>query len=91
MFIKKSLLSTLPEILESGSWMDPKSYLQELAQSVEGATPVYKVVEETGPDHEKTFMIGVYVAGKLRGQGHGPSKQIGQQKAAEEALKHYKK
>lgn len=90
-FIKKSLLSTLPEILESGSWMDPKSYLQELAQSTEGATPVYKVIEETGPDHEKTFIVGVYVAGKIRGKGQGPSKQAGQQQAAEQALKHYKK
>lgn len=90
-FIKKTLLSTLPAILESGSWMDPKSYLQELAQSVESSTPVYKVIESTGPDHEKTFTIGVFIAGKLRGQGHGPSKQTGQQQAAEQALKHYKK
>ncbi len=90
-FIERSLLSTLPEILKTGSWMDPKSHLQELAQSVDGATPNYKVIEEDGPDHEKTFTVGVYVAGKLRGQGHGPSKQIGQQQAAEEALKHYKK
>ncbi len=90
-FIERSLLLTLPEILKTGSWMDPKSHLQELAQSVEGATPNYKVIEEDGPDHEKTFTVGVYVAGKLRGQGHGPSKQIGQQQAAEEALKHYKK
>ncbi len=89
-FIERSLLSTLPEILKTGSWMDPKSHLQELAQSVEGATPNYKVIEEDGPDHEKTFTVGVYVAGKLRGQGHGPSKQIGQQQAAEAALKHYK-
>lgn len=90
-FIKESLLSTLPEILETGSWMDPKSYLQELAQSIEGSTPIYKVMEATGPDHEKTFTIGVFIAGKLRGQGNGPSKQAGQQQAAEQALKHYKK
>ncbi len=90
-FIEQSLLSTLPAILESGSWMDPKSYLQELAQSTEGSTPVYKVIEEDGPDHEKIFTVGVYVAGKLRGQGNGPSKQAGQQQAAEQALEHYKK
>lgn len=89
-FIDKSILSTLPKILETGSWMDPKSHLQELAQRKEGSTPVYRVLEEVGPDHEKTFTIGVFISGKLRGKGLGHSKQTGQQKAAEEALKFYK-
>ncbi len=89
-FIKRSLLSTLPQILETGSWMDPKSHLQELAQSVEGYTPIYKVLEEDGPDHDKIFVIGVFVNGVLRGKGQGPSKQIGQQKSAEQALVYYK-
>jgi ribonuclease-3 len=89
-FIKLSLLSTLPEILETGSWMDAKSHLQELAQSVEGFTPIYKVLEEDGPDHDKVFVIGVFVNGVLRGKGQGPSKQIGQQQAAEKALLYYK-
>lgn len=88
-FISKTILSTLPKILETGSWMDPKSYLQETAQSMENSTPVYKVLEEEGPDHEKTFTIGVFVAGKLRGKGSGHSKQMGQQKAAEEALAYF--
>ncbi len=89
-FIERCLLITLAEILETGSWMDPKSHLQELAQSAEGFTPVYKVLEEDGPDHEKTFVIGAFVNNVLRGKGQGPSKQIGQQKAAEEALVYYK-
>lgn len=88
-FITESILSTFEGILKSGSWMDPKSRLQELAQSKEAATPVYKVMSEDGPDHDKTFTIGVYVNGKLRGQGNGPSKQAGQQKAAEVALLTY--
>lgn len=89
-FIQRSLLVTLPQILETGSWMDPKSHLQELAQSAEGYTPIYKVLEEDGPDHDKTFVVGVFVNNVLRGKGQGPSKQIGQQKAAEKALVHYK-
>lgn len=89
-FIDKAILSTLPQILESGSWLDAKSKLQEVAQSVEGSTPVYKVLAEDGPDHDKTFVIGVFVGGKLRGKGSGPSKQIGQQKAADEALAGFK-
>lgn len=89
-FISKTILSTLPKILESGSWMDPKSHLQEVAQSSEGFTPVYKVLREDGPDHDKLFEVGVFIRGKLRGKGTGPSKQMGQQKAAEEALIYFK-
>jgi ribonuclease-3 len=88
-FITESLLTTFQQILDTGSWMDPKSHLQELAQSQESATPEYRVIEEVGPDHDKTFTVGVYVKGILRGQGVGPSKQSGQQKAAEAALDFY--
>ena len=90
-FISKSLLPTFDEILETGSWMDAKSHLQERAQAVDSATPVYKVIEEAGPDHDKMFTVGVYVGEKLMGKGQGPSKQIGQQQAAAEALKKYQK
>ena len=89
-FISESILSTFAKILSSGSWMDPKSFLQEQAQSIEGATPIYKVLKEEGPDHDKTFLIGVYVADHLRGQGQGPSKQAAQQKAADAALHFYR-
>jgi ribonuclease-3 len=89
LFITESILSTFKQILDSGSWMDPKSHLQELAQSKELATPVYRVMSEDGPDHDKTFTVGVYVNDVLRGQGIGPSKQAGQQKAAEAALSFY--
>lgn len=89
-FITKTILVTFKEILKTGSWLDPKSHLQEVAQSKEGATPVYKVLNEEGPDHEKIFTVGVFVNGQLRGVGKGPSKQAGQQKAAEAALVTYK-
>ena len=89
-FIQKSLLVTFEEILATGSWMDSKSHLQELVQSLEGQTPSYRVMSEEGPDHDKTFNIGVFVNGKLLGQGSGASKQIGQQKAADMALKKLK-
>lgn len=88
-FITDTLLSTFKQILDSGSWMDPKSHLQEIAQSREGFTPVYKVLEETGPDHDKMFQVGVFVNNQLKGTGSGPSKQAGQQKAAEAALATY--
>jgi ribonuclease-3 len=89
-FITKTILSTFDQILETGSWQDAKSHLQELAQSQESATPVYKVMQEDGPDHDKTFTVGVFVNDQLRGQGIGPSKQAAQQQAAETALLFYK-
>ena len=88
-FITKSILVTFKQILKTGSWLDAKSHLQEVAQSKDGHTPVYRVLSEEGPDHEKTFTVGVFVDGKLKGTGTGPSKQTGQQKAAEAALKAY--
>ncbi len=88
-FIANNIISTLPEILETGSWRDGKSYLQEVAQEKDGHTPVYKVLSEEGPDHDKTFTLGVFIGTQLRGKGSGSSKQSAQQKAAEEALKYY--
>lgn len=88
-FIDRSLLPTLKEILQNGSWLDPKSRLQELAQSREGFTPIYKVTSEEGPDHDKIFKVGVYIDGELKGQGEGPSKQTAQVTAAAAALKAY--
>lgn len=88
-FITEAIISKFENILASGSWMDPKSHLQELAQSREMSTPSYRVINEEGPDHDKTFTVGVFVNNQLRGQGVGPSKQASQQKAAEAALKYY--
>ncbi|HET6622808.1 MAG TPA: ribonuclease III [Candidatus Saccharimonadales bacterium] len=88
-FIEKNILKKLPEILKEGSWRDPKSHLQEVAQSVDGQTPQYKVIEEVGPDHDKEFTLGVYVGNDLKGTGMGPSKQVAQQAAAKAALKSY--
>jgi ribonuclease-3 len=86
-FITENILSTFDDILKSGSWMDPKSHLQEVVQSQGGSTPQYKVLSEDGPDHDKTFNVGVFVDGELRGQGTGPSKQAAQVAAATTALK----
>lgn len=89
-YITDNILSTLPQILEEESWRDPKSYLQELSQARDGFTPIYKVIKEDGPDHEKTFTLGVFVGDKKMGEGEGPSKQIAQQEAAREAIRKYK-
>lgn len=89
-FIHNSLLVTFSDILRTNSWVDAKSHLQEIVQSKDGFTPVYKVLSEEGPDHEKEFTVGVFVNNQQVGEGVGPSKQIGQQKAAEAALESHK-
>ena len=63
-FIAKHILVNMETILRDGSWRDPKSYLQEISQRVDNATPDYKTLDESGPDHDKTFKIAVFVAGK---------------------------
>lgn len=90
-FITKHITSKLAAILKEGSWRDPKSHLQEVSQRIDGHTPQYKVLEETGPDHDKLFTLGVYVGTKLMGKGTGHSKQMAQQHAARQALAAYEK
>jgi len=85
-FIKKNVLSRLPEILENKTYRDAKSLFQEEAQEKEGVTPTYEVLKEWGPDHAKNFEIGVYLEKELVAKGSGPSKQQAQQQAAEKAL-----
>lgn len=90
-FIHKHTIYKLETILEEGTWRDPKSHLQEVSQQMDGATPVYKVISEEGPDHDKVFTLGAYVNGTLMGKGIGPSKQNAQQQAAKAALAEYAK
>jgi ribonuclease-3 len=62
-----------------------------VSQRMDGQTPVYKVLEEVGPDHDKIFRLGVFVGNKQMGEGSGPSKQAAQQLAAKAALAAYEK
>lgn len=90
-FIHNNIIVKLDAILKAGSWRDPKSYLQEVSQRIDGHTPLYKVLHEEGPDHDKVFTLGVFVGDTLMGQGTGPSKQAAQQAAARAALDEYHK
>ncbi len=89
-FISKHILVKIDEILEEGSWRDPKSYVQELAQKIDGVTPVYKTLKEEGPDHDKKFTVGIYVGNDLKGTGTGHSKQEAQTNAARGCVKKYR-
>lgn len=90
-FIEKHILTKLEDILATGSWRDPKSHLQEVSQRIDNQTPVYRVLEEVGPDHDKLFTLGVFVGDKMMGKGDGPNKQQAQQQAARAALITYEK
>lgn len=86
-FIKRELLSKLDYIIENKLYMDPKSKFQEIAQEKMTITPTYRVLEETGPDHNKWFKVGVYLNNEMVAAGEGSSKQEAQVDAAEKALK----
>jgi len=86
-FIEKNLLGRLSEIIEKGLFRDPKSCFQEEAQERARITPVYKVLEEWGPDHERHFLVGVFLGKEMIAKGEGSSKQEAEEKAAGEALK----
>ena len=90
-FITQHILVKIDLILEEGSWRDPKSYVQELAQKFDGITPVYRTLKEEGPDHDKTFTVGLYVGESLKGIGTGHSKQEAQTVAAREGVKAYRR
>lgn len=90
-FIYKHIIVKLDKILEEGAWRDPKSYLQEITQHIDGATPTYQLMSEDGPDHDKTFQVSVIVLRQLKGIGEGHSKQEAESKAAAEAVKVYLK
>ncbi len=83
---RKILISQMAKVKKEGL-RDAKSLFQEKAQEIEGITPVYKIVSEWGPDHNKHFITGVYLGDKLIAEGEGSSKQEAHQQAAELALK----
>ncbi|MBP9747445.1 ribonuclease III [Patescibacteria group bacterium] len=85
-FIKAYILSHLPHIIEHELYVDAKSKLQETSQEMLGVTPTYKVLAEEGPDHQKEFLVGVYLDKELVAEGKGMSKQEAQLVAAQAAL-----
>jgi ribonuclease-3 len=89
-FILREVMVELPTIIHDGAYLDPKSKLQEVVQEKFGVTPNYNVVSESGPDHDKIFIISVYLGEKKIGTGEGPSKQEAEVSAAQNALKNNK-
>ena len=85
-FITKHLLSLTDTIVANNLWQDSKSLFQEKAQEIANVTPVYHVISEIGPDHEKIFTVGVYLNNDFVAEGRGLSKQRAEQEAARAGL-----
>lgn len=84
LFVEKEIYSTLPRILEQKLFKDFKTLIQEYAQAEFEITPTYKVLEETWPDHDKKFIVGVYLWEKKIGEWAWTSKKKAQEKAAQD-------
>jgi len=86
-FVKDTLLPYTEEIVSKKLWRDAKSLVQEKAQEFVEVTPAYKVLSESGPDHDKHFTVGIFFGLDLIAEGKGKSKQEAEQSAASNALK----
>ena len=85
-YLTKNLFYKVKAIVDNNRYKDYKSGFQELAQAKINQTPVYKVIEEQGPDHNKMFKIGLFIGEKMYGSGEGASKQKAEQASAKNAL-----
>lgn len=88
-FVERAVLQDVPELIEAYKNYNPKGVLQEKVQALKKVTPEYRILEELGPDHAKKFLAGIFLEGKLIGQGDGMSKKEAEEDAAKDALEHF--
>jgi ribonuclease-3 len=89
-FVHRFLISRQEQILAAKTYFNYKSALLEYSQAQGWGLPKYRVIEESGPDHDKRFVISVEAAGKWNAQGEGKSKKNAEQRAAKGVLKKLK-
>ena len=85
-FIADQLFHKTDDVVANKLWQDAKSKLQEVAQEKNGITPTYQVMSQTGPDHDKVFVVGAFIGTERLATGEGRSKQEAEQDAAQKAL-----
>ncbi len=85
-FIAENIFPLTDNVIKERLWQDAKSFFQEKAQEVVSITPTYQVMKEEGPDHDKTFTVGVFLDEEKVAEGEGVSKQEAEQNAAKNAL-----
>lgn len=85
-FLAEHLFPQTKTIIQDGLYKDNKSLLQEIAQARYKATPIYNLLSEEGPDHDKQFVMQVKIGDAIYAQGEGKSKQSAQESAAKNTL-----
>jgi ribonuclease-3 len=85
-FVLDQLIDEIEKAISGKSIIDYKSKLQEKVQREHGVLPSYRLVSSIGPDHDKDFVIEVYIRDKLIGRGEGKSKKRAEKAAASDAL-----
>lgn len=85
-FIMRSLLEEIEKVARSAHAQNFKSMLQQMAQKIFSQTPVYRMLDEKGPDHSKCFQISAAVGSRVFPAAWGPSKKEAEQNAARNAL-----
>ncbi len=85
-FIANQLFHKTDEVVSKRLWQDAKSKLQEIAQEKMKLTPVYQLLDQSGPDHDRVFVVGAYLGQEKAATGEGRSKQEAEQDAAQKAL-----
>ena len=89
-FLDKNFKKIIGDLKGMEELKDPKSLLQEKIQTKVKFSPEYKVLKEEGPDHSKTFEVGVFSSGKMVGRGFGKSKQEAEENAAKDGLENWR-
>lgn len=85
-FVANFVMNNLHDIMKNGGYRDPKSTLQEMTQATRKMTPSYRVISETGPEHNKVFKVSVYFENEFVAEGEGYSKQEAEVEAAKKAI-----
>ncbi|OIP97230.1 ribonuclease III [candidate division WWE3 bacterium CG09_land_8_20_14_0_10_39_24] len=85
-FLEKTIFPKIAGVVKEKKYKDSKSSFQELAQERKNVTPIYKILKEWGPDHDKNFKAGVFITDSMEGTGEGNSKQKAEEAAAQNAL-----
>lgn len=85
-FVSRYVFKLVDDIVSKKMWLDAKSHFQEKAQEIVGVTPSYETVREVGPDHDKKFLVAVFLGKERVAEGEGKSKQEAEQQAAKLGL-----
>ena len=86
-FVVRVLEEEIGGLLADGVPDDPKSRLQEVAQGMGETPPSYRLIQEGGPDHSKSFQVEAVLGGRVIGRGRGKRKLEAEREAAREALR----